>query len=418
MAEGISLELLSPELQLQIILHLDTPESLHALISASSRFYQVFRTNKESTLSTIARRQLPQSAAQDALAIEKVSQPGLPLLSRDSVLAFFDFTREERCKWQKSVLSLPISIKLCKLDKTIRFFITDYARNTIPIIDQLRVFEDFSIRKECWQNCHTPYFELSTDECKRLKRAFCRYETYRQLFSRCSSNLNYDLYHHCREPPLSIIEQGQLFFQHTPAYQVVEVACIRDYLFRRLRGIFDQVEDEAVRDLKAEFPNPTDKEQAMEWDSRTGGRYQYFDWDEGHYFTYSGKYYQDHHIEHLISLGLPYIRRIFESTGHERRDLLLRDACGCSIQGEKQFLTVALGLDLMTFGKRYGRLERGSSSCIDERSESALPPAWLWAHPRGNYLGLVDRSWKALRDWGYVFWDSERLRESGILERE
>ena len=419
MTEIISLELLSPELQLQILLQLDTLESLHTLISASPRFYQIFRINKAISLSTIARRQLPQSATQDVLAIEKVSQPDLPLLSRDSVLAFFKFTRDERRKFQKSVLSLPTSIKLCKLDKTLRFFTIDYAQNTLPILDQIRISEDFSIRSNYGQGCDAQYSDLSANELTRLRRAFCQFETYRQLFAPCSSDFSHDLGYCSRESPMSVFEQGRMFFQHTPAYQVAEVACIRDYLSRRLRGIFSQVEDEAVNDLNAEFSNPKDKEEAMEWDFRTGGRYQYFYWDEGHPFTYNGKYDQNYHIEHLLSLGLPYIRMILESTGHEQRDLLLRDACGCSAQNETKFLTAALGLDSISYSSgQYGRFEKNPNLFLDERRQHDLPPAWLWAHTDGYYFGLADQDWKGLRDWGYVFWDLERLQWSGILERK
>lgn len=419
MAGDSALELLFPELQLQILLQLDTIESLHTLILTSPRIYQVFRINKEITLSTIARQQLPPAAIQDALAIEKVSQIEQPPFSRDSVLAFFNSTLHERHKWQNSVLSLPMSIKLCKLVKTIQFFINDYARNTLPILNQLTTSKDLNIRTEYGQHFHGSHSELSKDELKRIRRALCRFETYRQLLARCSSNFNHNLRHCRRDPPLSVFEQAQMSFQNTPAYQVAEVACIRDYLYRRLRGIFDQVEDETVNALKAEFPRPKDKDQAMAWDERTGGRYRYFHWDEGHYFTYSGKHEQNSHIEHLLSLGLPYIRRILETTGHERRDLLLRHASKCSVQRETKFLTAALGLDLIASpSEQYMGLESRLDSCLGENSESDLPAAWLWAHANGYYFGLVDISWKGLRDWGYVFWDFGRLQELEILNRE
>lgn len=419
MQEDSALERLSPELQQQILLQLDTLESLHALILASPRFFQVFRINKGITLSTIVRRQLPPAATLDAPTIEKVIQLGQPPFSRRFLLDLFKSTPKEQREWQSSILPLAISMKLCRLDKTIQFFINDYAQNTLPILYQLRASEDIDIRMEYGQNSHGSLPELSDDELKRLRRGFCRFETYRQLFARCSSDFNHDLQHCSRRIPFSVFEQGQMFFQHTPAYQVAEVACIRDYLVRRLRGVFEQVEDEAVKALKAEFPNPKNKEQAMEWDDNTGGRYGYFDLDEGHYFTYDGKYKQNYHIEHLLSLGLPYIRRILESTEHERRDLLLRHEVSCSVQRETDFLTAALGLDLMAPpSEYYGAIERGLNSCLDDKSESDLPTAWRWAHADGSYLGLVDRRWKGLRDWGYVFWSSERVQDSGILDRE
>ena len=47
-------------------------------------------------------------------------------------------------------------------------------------------------------------------------------------------------------------------------------------------------------------------------------------------------------------LGLPYIRRILESTGDERRNLLLCDESCCVAYNRPDFITKALGLDPLT----------------------------------------------------------------------
>lgn len=54
---------------------------------------------------------------------------------------------------------------------------------------------------------------------------------------------------------------------------------------------------------------------------------------------------------------------------------------------------------------------------INAGAELDTPDAWQWAHPRGPPIELSDHALKGFRDWGYVFWDLDRLRESGILER-
>ena len=421
MQQDSALERLSPELQQQILSHLDTLESLHALINASPRFFQLFRINKGITLSAIVHRLLPLTVTKVSPAIEKVLQLGQPPLSRNTVLDLFNSTRNEQREWQSSVLPLAMSMELCRLDKTIQFFTDDYAQSTLPILYQLGASEDIAIRLDYGQDCHGSVSKLSDDELERIRRAFYRFETYRRLFARCSSDFNHDLQECSGESAFSVFEQGEMFFQHMPMYQITEVACIRDYLFRRLRGIFEQVEDEAVKALKAEFPNPKNKKQAMDWDDKTGCRYGYFDSDEFHYFTYNGKYEQDNHIEHLLSLGLPYIRTILESTGHEQQDLLLRYeiSFSCSAQHETEFLTAALGLDdFASTSGYYSGLGRRSNSCLGDKSESDLPTAWRWAHADGTDFELVERFCKGLRDWGYVFWSSERIQDSGILDRE
>ena len=48
-------------------------------------------------------------------------------------------------------------------------------------------------------------------------------------------------------------------------------------------------------------------------------------------------------------------------------------------------------------------------------SELNIPDAWHWAHPRGPPATLHESGYKGFNDWGYVFWDLERLHRSGIL---
>ena len=417
-----ALELLLPELQQQILLQLESFDTLHALILASPRLYQVFRINKQITISTIARRRFHRAAIQDALAIERLTQLERPPFSQKTVLSFFKSTPDQQCQSSDSILPLSVSIGLCKFDATIQFFINDYAENTLPILSQLRSSNDSSIQTLYRTNDRDPpQIRLSKLESYSLRRAFCRFDTYRQLFARCTSSLDHDLRRCYRNPPLSVFQQGQMFFQHTPAYQVAEIACVRDYLCRRLRGIFDQVEDETVQALQAECPNPRDKQQAMDWDVDTGGRYEYFQEDETHPLNYGGKYYQRHHIEHLLSLGLPYIQRVLQAAGDERKDLLLRDnlQLKCDAQHERHFLTAALGLDPMTsHSEQYGWLRMDLKSWPDQETHLEAPPGWLWAHSDGFYAGLVDSASKGLRDWGYVFWDLDRLQKTGVLDRK
>ena len=85
MAKMSALEMLAPELQLQILLNANTPDDLQALIRASPRLCQVYLLNKEIILSAVARRQFHPAVISDALFIATISQLNHPL-SRDTVL--------------------------------------------------------------------------------------------------------------------------------------------------------------------------------------------------------------------------------------------------------------------------------------------------------------------------------------------
>ncbi|CAF9942115.1 hypothetical protein IMSHALPRED_003210 [Imshaugia aleurites] len=53
----------------------------------------------------------------------------------------------------------------------------------------------------------------------------------------------------------------------------------------------------------------------------------------------------------------------------------------------------------------------------DENGYSELPQGWLWGHQHLEPQLIVDHVYKGFRDWGYVFWDYDRLHQSGILRR-
>ena len=410
-----ALELLLPELQRRILLQLESFDTLYALILASPRLYQVFRLNRKVVLSEVARQQFDPAAISTALAIERLYQIEDPPFSRDTLLQFLS-SFDELDSSHDSVIPLPISTKMGKLDGTLRFFTDDYAQNTLPILTELKDLDRRTIRASYNQVLSTSGLCISKSESSRLRRAFRRFEVYRQLFSRCSSNLDHELRQCSYEPSLTAYEQAENFFQDMPAYQVTEIACIRDYLHRRLRGVFDEVEDKIVQKLQEGCPNPGDQHQGLNWLWDNGARHQYMADDE-HYFGYSGKYKQIYHIEYLLSLGLPYIRKILESSGDERQDLLLRnDDYRCNAQFEDSFITAALGLDMESMvGEHYGD-GTDFDSCLDENSRMDVPPGWLWAHSANTYNGLVCYYEKGLRDWGYVFWDLTRLRETGVMD--
>lgn len=413
MAKQGALELLAPELQLHILLNANTPDDLHALIQASPRLYQVYLLNKDTLLSAVARRQFHPAVISDALFFAKISQLEYPL-SRDTVLELCRTYPGE--SHEQTVIPIPMSVALCELASNARFFIKDYARNTLPIMQGLgRSLDlaDVEVLPEYWPESPTSYSALSDSEVGRLQRAFCRFETYRKLFGRCSSEVDHD-FRECRSnPPLTPAEQASLFLEKFPDFQVAEINCIRDFFFRRLRGVCSQLEDTAVDTLPREtfiFDQHDDVEGA-EWASGV--------W----LFTNNGKVYQDDHLEHLMSLGLSYIRRIFDSTGEEQKTLFIRHTYPGLIQHlETRFITKAL--------EHLGRNPAAGDIPLLAETDAPfpceinkdvgldIPDAWQWVHPRAPPSMLSEGAYKGLRDWGFVFWDLDRLRASGILERE
>lgn len=409
MAGTCPLEMFAPELQLRILSNVNTPGDLHALIRASPRLYQVFLHNKDTVLSAVARRQFHPAVISDALFFAKISQLEQPL-SRETVLNLCKKYPGEQ--YEGTVIPVPLSTALCKLARTVRFFIQDYARNTLPLMADLGKSLDVDVLPEYPAGNHPSTSPLSESETGRLQRAFCRFETYRYLFARCSPKIDHDVRDCAHTPSLTPAEQASTFLEQFQDFQVTEINCIRDYLYRRLRGIFNRLEDEAVETLPTEtfiFDQEGDVE-SEEWSSGV--------W----LFTNSGKSYQHPHIEHLMSLGLEYIRRIFESTGEEQKTLFIRHIDIAVVNHiERNFITRAIdSLGFNPAGKDMPVLDETDPPFVYEVNpdvELDIPDAWQWAYPLGPPVKLSDFYSKGLRDWGFVFWDMDRLRESGILEQ-
>ena len=412
-----ALELLSPELQQKILLQTETLENLYTLIRSSPRLYQVFRLNRETTLSSIALCQFHPAVQSEALAIAKLAQlqrqsKRVTRSQRHVAVSFCDTFPTRIQHWCFSNDCGPVSVDLCKIGRTMKFFTSDYAQNTLPILDQLGHSRDLEFLPEYRAYNHGSYPQLSSTEIGRLQRAFCRFEIYRRLFSRCSQD-PYHGAHNCIYPvPLTTTEQAQLFLQNLPAFQIAEIACIRDYLYRRLRGIFDELENEAVRTL------PVAAMTFEEYDEDALWRSPFYP------FTTHAQHEQGYHLEHLMSLGLPYIRQFLVSTGDEQRDLFLHHVRGYAIGHlENQFLSQAF--ECLGFNPSYNRnqkpwLDTGKDfiPACDENGYSELPQGWLWGHHKKPPIKAVNHVHKGLRDWGYVFWDYDRLQDSGILRRE
>lgn len=420
------LELLQPEIQRQILLQADNPLDLHAMVQASPRLLQVFRLNKQYILSAVACRQFHPALITEAVTFAKMSQLEQPL-SRENALKYCHIDQSKLREWQDSDLSIPESIKLNELANNIRFFTQDLANTTLPIMRNLGSPNPVDMSSE--YKSDMPFTELSDSETGRLQRAFCRFETYRLLFAKCFANMDHNATRTSNNVVIAPGEQVEHYLLKFPDFQITEMNCVRDFLYRRLWAVFAEVEKEAVQNMSPEpfIFKPRDRlgRLSEQWDSPI------------FLLTHMGKTSGKHQIEKLISLGLPHIRKILRTSGEKKRELFLHIEPPDKYPAfHLKFLTPAL--DLMTFGEvaqlvdsnpdnleavELKRLQLNYDPLLDRTSDVlegfGTPDAWQWAHPEGRgALTVRDHCSRVLREWGYVFWDSARLRDSGILDKD
>ena len=418
MIHGSALEVLQPELQQQVLLQVQTPKDLHAIMKASPRLFQVYSLNKERTLSTIARRQFHSATLPDALRLVKLAQMQRSLCSEE-VRNLCGIDSAQISERQNAISLVSESVALCKLAECIKFFINDYARNTIPVMEERGRSLAHTVQPEYPPDDSHSCSRLSDSEHGRLQRAFCRFEVYRHLFAKCRPGFDHTLQACLQSPPLEPEEQARLYLGQLPDFQITEINCVRDYLFRRLRGICSALERQAMETL-----SPRD----FVFDSQ-GCDVETSEWYSNVYiFTNTGKSHQDCYFEHLISLGLPYIRQLIEANGEKRMTLFTQDSYAqnglIDHISKPKFITEAFECLEKTKNPASDGVELLRESDppyvyeINLHGGLGTPDGWQWAHPRAPPFMLSDYDEKGLRDFGYVFWDLDRLSRSGMLAHD
>lgn len=408
--KGSPIERLLPELQILLLQQAGTPDELHALIRSSPRLLQVFLLNKQKILSAVARRQFHPAVLPDALIFAKISQCAQPL-SSNAAKRFYKIDQNELREWTDTITSIAEVVTLCDLARNVKFFVEDYASNTLGIMKAIGEPRDFCRIPSDWPEEKLMRSNLSSTDIGRLERAFVRFEVCRHFLARCTSKERIRRHETGLKRSSEAEEQATFYLQQFPDFQITEINCIRDYLSRRLRCICYKLEDIACDTLTYEdfdFHDPLEDHDAEQSDI--------------YIFTEDGLEYQNVHFEYLMSLGLPYIRRLFESDWGEKWFLFTQ------YHSHRIFLTNRSQLLSIAIEKLGKNPVRGDIPLLartdppyeyppDTIIELGVPDAWQWAHPRAPPRWLSERRVKGLRDWGFVFWDLERLQKSGILQQ-
>ncbi|KAL8688570.1 MAG: hypothetical protein Q9218_005549 [Villophora microphyllina] len=261
-----------------------------------------------------------------------------------------------------------MTTSLDKLGPIIQWFVQDYKENALDFLTSV------GTQYKLEQDAEVLNSDLSDTECGRIQRAFCVFEAFRHLFA-APENTVVDLY---------FSSQTKRFLSVFAPDEVEEVSCIRDYMTRRLWGVFEDIERDA---LQQESDGPIRK---------LGQDFEPVDW-----FSYPAKAIHLQYMEYMMSLGLPFLQEVFQSDGFKRANLIISNSC-C----RTKYLTEALsGL----------------------RSPSYEPPDFDDGHYDGQIdyanRGRLPRDFgrlllKGLRDWGYMFWSEHRLQASGILGKD
>jgi hypothetical protein len=297
-------------------------------------------------------------------------------------------------------------LPLWKLHQDVKYFTELYGR------DRFRVMNGAASRK---------YFDddnwgwdvntVSDTETLRIYRAIYRFAIFGNLF-----------YHDPKRNqsrktgPKFLLsnEQSHSFLSLYSAWEVEEVSCINEFMVDRIRIRWQEIEDEYYNTLKDE---------PAKWDiDRPVGQSR---WEFDIFSSYSKTHYQSWQ-DYSASFSLPELRVMLIAKGEESHKILESTKCHLDDNPLNEALKESPYHSRMytdEFLEHEKAVANGVTVQFERDALDQPNEAWLWAHDYQPCELYVASTWEfpigeGLRRLGYVFWDSDRLRASWMLDDE
>jgi len=383
-------------------------KTLWRLIRASSRMYSVFRSHRELILATVIHREIGPKIlcdAQAALDSSRFSTRGL--LKDEAITWIAKYQAEMNKKCLLSAISWESdSLPLCIIHRDVKFFADLFVRERLPILNRgLEKGNSVSIND---QECYLE--ELPTTEKTRLYRGIYRYAIY--------GNLYYHQQNRPRKQTLLVAQaqdQSHSFLRLFPAWQVEELSCINDFIEDKILRKWKEAEDYVYETLKADPPS---------WDLERDRHQSRWDCD---FFSHFHKVRKFKHIQkYMATMSLSDLREFLTAKDEGLIHILKKNGLNYS----HDFLTEALDeepyhpiWETPEYQEYEGALASEMKVRFEGDATSRPNEAWLWAHeyrPCELYVQSTPdfAIGEGLRRFGYVFWDSRRLQDLGLLQKE
>ena len=215
-----SLDGLHTELKSEILHFMTDIESLKSLVHASPSFYYVYTGVRQSVLSTVVQREIHPEVIRDALAVHESLR--MESYGLDQVQPFLLKYKANRQAKLATPLPMPLAMDLLAFHKKyVEYFAKDFVSTVL------------SLHPTSKQPQQGP--PVSTTELCRIHRSLYRFELYCVLFRQRRQR---------NGPPLDRLsseDQSIMFLSLYPPWEVEELYCIHDYLYRRLSPPFEEV---------------------------------------------------------------------------------------------------------------------------------------------------------------------------------
>ena len=430
------LEELPAELRIQILFNVDELDSIKSLVFASPKYHQAYQIIRHDILIMHLQKSYDGLVdIQDAIAaIRSRGMYAIHPSNRERIIALLDARR--RCD------------EIRKLNLSYSQTLPDKPANVDEIIQLLRLHnvamffhDDFCKNAECpqwkepllWRSETLP-LQLSRTEKRRFIRAFYRLQMYANIFGNIEISLEekspkrenrWNGYNLDRSNfTFTNVDFWRLVMSPMAPWEVEELGCFWQYCFKRLAKSYNEIAESLLKG-EARFKTRN----IMEFPIHEQPPIQ-------RYF-YNVRDLGDHEIsirDGLVSMGPCFIKKVLrEQDFITRRNLVFANSVGNDHvfpeiwefylrEYDEGPLPLVYPADNFSFGTDFAGLNELLDSLPDhERPNLLFRQRWLENTNILDFPGVFEDMFsyagrKKRWDWGYAFWDDERIIQWGLSD--
>ncbi|KAH6680230.1 hypothetical protein B0J14DRAFT_471508 [Halenospora varia] len=382
-----SLEGLPVELRVTILRAVADVPSLSALVRSSPLYHEVYRGQRQSLLMSVLSNELtPKILFEASLVAEaaniRIHRKFSPSSNEDDLMSALNG------------VALNVLVKIAQYQYAMYYLAEDFYKSTLsqhPI-----TFANLAP------------ISLSSFELRRFYRACYRFEIFSYLFWTLIENptTGSEWGHRSDRHP------GSVYFPSFEHWEVEEIYCLRDYIYRRY--------DTVLKEGKEELDEVFYRQEAMDgWPGQTEEEIRSRMMAKG-----IGDYASM--IETAMGYGLEFLAYTLRVQDSQEKILRIEARLGPSfsfISHAGLFLTKSLDYSQSlrqprTRGEAQQLAKVEFTNDQDQKSPNA---AWPWPLQFGDNcfnFGAPYSNKSSFRSWGYVMWDKKRLDAMEILEKE
>lgn len=377
------LEDLPAELKLTLLSSLSNLADLQSLVHASPLYHSVYLTDRCALLHCVLSNELDPTSFQYLLAIARALDIRQECSeTKEEVLKFLEAFKNVDIQpvSDSKQLFLRHGPSLAKIQGSIQFAVQDYCT---------AVLSKHPVSGEPIK----PEVSLSPTEQARISRAFYRHQVYCIVF-RSPSESQFRFFDND--------DKSWLFLHLFPTWEVDEIACVWDYTTQKYAMLYKKYATE-LSVHSAHY----DDDKVDEYDST----YSYMD-----RIVEPDDVMIDDYVESCNSRGLVYLRSMLQAAASPPRQIEMLRENAWEFGDSLRDVLMAPPYDHTFPTQGYIDWTNRVELRFTNDTVKDVNAAWVWS--TGGRVEIMYARWYELIEWGYVFWDKERLDGWGVLDTD